>query len=331
MPIDWQVTIAHHAAYFFSTRRLAQTYTHAKTVVPASATEFVTYLKDAGLGDQWVNAWAIDRLLRAMVREGLLVHYVGQDSSPFLRGSYLFMGSVTESQRHGVLWLAPVFGAALLATTIGSVTMPITGTDAAGDVHIGSGLILDETHILTCAHVVTDMQVDAQMQRPTQSAPLVPPPDGSVVRVANIACHERHDLAVITIDVADGARGLVSAAGMAFRDPDWADRVFVFGYPRVPTATSAALVVQSGEIANPHVDVYDGSELFLFSATARPGNSGGPIVATDGRIVGLVTRELTTDGGPPASPFHSGLPASVIVDALADLGMTNLVTLETWD
>ncbi|MFE3281420.1 trypsin-like peptidase domain-containing protein [Nocardia sp. NPDC059239] len=32
-----------------------------------------------------------------------------------------------------------------------------------------------------------------------------------------------------------------------------------------------------------------GPKYFLFSATPLPGNSGGPIVAQDGRVIGIVT------------------------------------------
>ncbi|MFE3003101.1 trypsin-like peptidase domain-containing protein [Nocardia sp. NPDC059246] len=68
------------------------------------------------------------------------------------------------------------------------------------------------------------------------------------------------------------------------------DDTWAFGYPRVPSAIDPPpLVVDRGGVANPEVSSMFGPEYFLFSATPRPGNSGGPIVAQDGRVIGIVT------------------------------------------
>lgn len=51
--------------------------------------------------------------------------------------------------------------------------------------------------------------------------------------------------------------------------------------------------MQGGEVSVEHVTSFYGEELFLFSAIARPGNSGGPILSEDGHVVGIVTKELS--------------------------------------
>ncbi|MEV6102955.1 trypsin-like serine protease [Nocardia sp. NPDC051981] len=80
----------------------------------------------------------------------------------------------------------------------------------------------------------------------------------------------------------------------------------------------------------------------MFSATARPGNSGGPIVAQDGRVIGIVTQSFETsddstaerDEDSPApiatSPFYADVPTPQIQKALADLGFGALLNIETW-
>jgi len=57
-------------------------------------------------------------------------------------------------------------------------------------------------------------------------------------------------------------------------------------------------------------------------------NSGGPIVAQDGRVIGLVTAELPT----PSSTHHRlpGVPAGQIRKALRDLGVDHLIQWEDW-
>jgi S1-C subfamily serine protease len=102
--------------------------------------------------------------------------------------------------------------------------------------------------------------------------------------------HDRIDLAVIPVDVADQPANALK--GVAFRNPEWSDETYVFGYPPVSKLHAPYLVVQRGEVVNPSVRSQQDEGFFLYSAIARPGNSGGPIVAQDGRVVGLVTDEL---------------------------------------
>jgi hypothetical protein len=43
--------------------------------------------------------------------------------------------------------------------------------------------------------------------------------------------------------------------------------------------------------------------MFLYSAIARPGNSGGPIIAHDGRVIGIVVQDsMATSSTDPTSP-----------------------------
>ena len=83
----------------------------------------------------------------------------------------------------------------------------------------------------------------------------------------------------------------------------------------------------------------------MFSAIARPGNSGGPIIAHDGRVIGIVFQESShtsstelQSGGSQnpetsaeltdAAPFYRGIPASEMMRALDDFGLRHLATFE---
>lgn len=63
-------------------------------------------------------------------------------------------------------------------------------------------------------------------------------------------------------------------------------------------------------------------------------------MAQDGRVIGIVAHAAETLGSPEpngvsdaaahAAPFYRAVPTSQIVRALADLGLNNLVPVETW-
>jgi len=174
--------------------------------------------------------------------------------------------------------------------------------------------------------------------------------------------HDQLDVALLEARMPEGT-GMPRLAGMAFRDPAWADDVYLFGYPHVPMLAGMVITVQRGEVINPAAETPRPGDLrrqktFLYSAIARPGNSGGPIVAHDGRVIGLVvvdssptTRAQAAGYEPPpttpeeridhlqrevealtakvfAPSFYRGIPSSLVIRALDELGFAGLATLD---
>jgi hypothetical protein len=141
---------------------------------------------------------------------------------------------------------------------------------------------------------------------------------------------------------------------MAFREPKRHDEVCVFGYPYVPGLTERPITVERGHIVHPAaeacgVDGYPRQKTFLTSAVARPGNSGGPMVAQDGHVIGLVVRSgregrsastggaqstgepkpapeqcdsASPDIDPDSPSFYRGIPAGLVVRAISSRGPT---------
>lgn len=98
-------------------------------------------------------------------------------------------------------------------------------------------------------------------------------------------------------------------------------------------AVETEYAIQRGEVANPATETLpDRDKVFLFSAITRPANSGGPIVAGDGRIIGLVVEDsaeaASSESGPESAPFHRGIPSSEVIRALDDLQLRGIIKTE---
>jgi S1-C subfamily serine protease len=72
------------------------------------------------------------------------------------------------------------------------------------------------------------------------------------------------------------------------------------------------------------------NDYMLFSAIARPGNSGGPIVSEKGRVLGLVSKEVKFDGT-STFPFFAAVPAEVIAKALLELSCPVELPIDTFE
>ena len=355
--LDWRVAVAVGAHGFFKMPHdPVVAAAIGKTVHPTNfdawtVADFSKYLHTRGLRDAG-NVVALTRIVRAMERVTFLLP-CGTANIPLMAERYLTQGGASPGQVGGYLWLSEVFGAELIIRSYNAATVQIAGTDAAGDPRWGSGLVLDPTHIVTNKHVVAALA-------PGTSPAVTPSTSGG----EQVACefvvhaHEKIDVAVIEIRAAAG-KGMPRLAGMAFRDPAWADDVYLFGYPHVPMLAEMVITVQRGEVVNPASETMSRQKTFLYSAIARPGNSGGPIVAHDGRVIGLVvedslhTSRAGAAGYEPPSPatpeeridrlggevkdlkakvhapsFYHGIPSSEVIRALDELGFGGLATMD---
>ena len=163
----------------------------------------------------------------------------------------------------------------------GRSVVKILGTsDACGRSVAGSGFVYAPGRVMTNAHVVAGIDepvVEASGER-YDAVPVVYDPD--------------LDLAVLAVD------GLPTPALRFDRKAATGDATAVLGFPdNGPFHAQPARVRDQQRLRSP--DIYgDGAvtrDVLSLYAEVRPGNSGGPVVSRQGRVLGVVFAASVTD------------------------------------
>lgn len=158
----------------------------------------------------------------------------------------------------------------------------------------GSGVLISEDGwAITAAHVVSGLdEIIVRAQSGLQLA-------ASVVRV-----DRQQDVALIRLQ----GRGH-PCLGVATEDvPGVGSDLFAVG---APTGEELAFSVTKGVVSG--FREWEGKHYIQTDAALNPGNSGGPLVSSDGRIVGIVSWKIAAPG---LEGLAFGVPVRAVVDRL---------------
>jgi S1-C subfamily serine protease len=145
----------------------------------------------------------------------------------------------------------------------------------------GTGFVISPRHVLTNAHVVAGVT----------EGPVVHDSRGRSYRARVVLYDPRRDLAVLDVP-------MLTAPPMRFAGQASLDaKAIVAGYPlNNPLTVVPATVGQSIEAFGP--DIYSSAivhrQIYPVRAVVQPGNSGGPLVAPDGNVYGVVFAASTS-------------------------------------
>lgn len=314
MDVQTEAVVAMTAANFFSPMaicdRMCESGKPEGDLTPAPSLDFLDFLKEQGvLPDAGRYIFQIRDLLARMEQANILVSYPSPTGNVMLPKSYCTLHEESNLRRQGFLWLAKALGGRFVYAQVSPTIVHIVGEEDNGE---GSGIVFSPYHVLTCRHVVTDMKVAAKQKF-----------QGRTVNIETIDEHPDIDVAVIKT-----VEQLSPAPGLAFLRPEVSQKIYRFGYARVPCSIpqkDRGPTIETGEVTCAPITVFGGDELFLYSAVSRPGDSGGAIVSEDGYVVGMTTelsdaRYTSLDDEDVFSPHYAGIPSHVIARAVEDLG-----------
>ncbi|MCU1547285.1 MAG: MarP family serine protease [Arthrobacter sp.] len=160
--------------------------------------------------------------------------------------------------------------------------LKIAGTAfQCGQNQTGTGFVVSPGRVVTNAHVVAGV-----------TEPVVQVPEGGALPARVVYFDTRHDLAVLAVD---GLRPAPLPFGSNL--PDGSPAAFA-GYPHGGPFQSKPATVQ--DIANLLVpDIYGNNaapeDVYRLAGDVQPGNSGGPLLSTDGQVVGVIFAKATND------------------------------------
>lgn len=175
--------------------------------------------------------------------------------------------------------LATLWRTLLLVLVVSAPAMQASAqTSSANNLSIGTGFVVADGLMVTAAHVLRDK--DSVWVGPIEPKRWL---RAQVVKVDPL-----FDLALISVKLDAPALSLAR----------WSDvpnglEVFVVGFPQ-PRLQGLSKKITQGLINGNRSDRNESfdSGYFQFSAEVQQGNSGGPILAPDGLVVGMVQKKL---------------------------------------
>ncbi|HKW73839.1 MAG TPA: MarP family serine protease [Candidatus Dormibacteraeota bacterium] len=149
-----------------------------------------------------------------------------------------------------------------------------------GGIVTGSGFPIGSGYVVTNAHVVSGT-TSHTVQRL----------DGTTMRATVIYFDPARDVAVLYVPG-------YTATGLTFGPATRGTKGAVIGYPGGQSEKVSAAVVD-GEVPAEGRDIYNQDlvtrQIFVLQASVHPGNSGGPLVDLDGKVLGMVFATSASD------------------------------------
>ncbi len=165
-----------------------------------------------------------------------------------------------------------------------------------GNKNLGTGFFISPNgYAITCKHVIED--------RGSHTAVLQNLKEYSI---SVISTSDKYDLALILVST------FQRTPYIEFRNPltmEPGDKVYAIG-------SSAGLqsTITDGLFTGLRNDISSGKRAIQFSAPVNPGNSGGPLIDRDGKVIGVISWKLLSNNGIPVAGIGFAVPSDSILE-----------------
>lgn len=293
-------------------------------ILPFNLSQFLSYLKNYKNIDGYRYQYHIGNLIHKF-RENAIIYEAGRSSggSPPFNQCYYSQLELTEKQRNNLFWLGKILGESFLNEKYKPFVVRIEGYYTNGESGTGSGIIINSNTILTCRHNLTDLvEYDCYLGE-------------SKLEKLNDKYHHTHDIGIIKLE-----SKLSFPYFPYFGAPYELDDTLTMGYPPLRGMREAALISQKGEINAKSKD-WQNCDCITISSVVRPGNSGGPVISTNGYIVGIVTQYANSASSVSVDkesfidnnsiPFYNAISSNSIVKILEELDKSIEINYENFE
>lgn len=281
-------------------------------ILPFNLGQFLSYLKNHKNINGYKYQYHIGNLIHKF-RENAIIYEAGRSAggSPPFNQCYYSQLELTNKQRNNLFWLGKILGESFLKEKYKPFIVRIEGHYKNGESGTGSGIIIDSTTILTCRHNLTDLiDYDCYLGE-------------TKLEKIKDKYHNTHDIGIIKLKAS-----LTFQYFPYFGNPYELDNTLTMGFPPLRGMREAPLISQKGEINAKSKD-WQNCDCITISSTVRPGNSGGPVISTNGYIVGIVTQYANSASSVSvdkesfidnkAVPFYNAISSNSIVEILREL------------
>lgn len=211
--------------------------------------------------------------------------------------------------------------------------VPITGIVPGGKEDLGTAYYIGEGQFVTAAHCITGFDRFNVLLHDETRLPI------TKVAFAKGQDLVQYDLAIIFTDAQ------ISYPALWLADPEILDNVLTMGYPPVPcfdlikvaeTASVGTIISGGqksvvGQVVAPGNSYMSPLDYFLINARVKGGNSGGPVINEEGKVIGtIVETPFDSAGGSDTGRydimgFGICLPSKYITQLMANPDIKALV------
>ena len=196
--------------------------------------------------------------------------------------------------------------------------IPITVVRPDDKHDIGSAFLAEGNFIITAKHCVENMKEIwmPNFEHISRSIEKVYFPNKSNLDVAIFRAHRKNTTH--------------NSKHLRLRPPEILEEVLTMGYPPIPgfdaiLASEKAIIsaIQKGAVGSVTSvckSYLDRTDYILVSAKVKGGNSGGPVIGSDGHVVGMITQiPALEEGRPDLLGYALALPSDILMDLLLNI------------